>query len=479
MEKEAGKENFFKKLWGSFSSLDKFTKLFLVSMALFLVAVPTITKEYLDTRQRAAGPITSPTPSPTFVFGKSVLFNNVLTQNIQKLTILRNQNNTLKLNSDFTIEFWIKFNDFPNSDQPLLKIGNNLEVITRKDVYGFNYQVITTKNSSKFDVFSVNPALEKNEWYHMAYTYLKNYYGGSYIIYANGESRFSSSEPYEDDLANIEIGQILDGEIDEIRISNISRYPYTSGPSTYTKPSLPFTVDLNTMALLHLDDNTKDTSGNNNDGIFSGAPIFVNSTVGPAFIPITPPPTNISPTLTPTPPPTNISLNLYLDGIGFKNLTYDNKNPVNKKRNLTLQVFDLNNNLILEKTGEVDYSDTGGTFKGIVDLGYTLKTGTYNVKIRMEKYLKKLIKNVQMNANTNNITSETTLLPGDINIVKDQSGNTVVGDNKVNLADYQTFYSCLSSTTTACINKADLNSDNIVNLSDYSLLMKNYGKVGN
>lgn len=186
-----------------------------------------------------------------------------------------------------------------------------------------------------------------------------------------------------------------------------------------------------------------------------------------------------TPTTSPTPPPpTRLNLNLYLDGIGFKSRTYDNKNPLNKKRNLVLQVFDLNNNLLLEKTGEVNYSDSTGTFKDIVDLGYTLKTGTYNVKIRMEKYLKKSIKNIQVNANTDNTTSETALLPGDINIVKDQSGNTIVGDNKVNLQDYQTFYSCLSSTTADCINKADLNSDNIVNLSDYSLLMKNYGKVG-
>lgn len=299
----------------------------LATLFLIVAAVPLtvfIAQQQQETRQRASGPITAPIPSPTFIFGKSVLFNNISTQNIQKLTILRNQNNTLKLNFDFTIEFWVKFKELPATEQTLLSVGNRLKVITRKDVYGYTTRVVTTSDGTRSDVFDSNPVLQANKWYHMAFTYLKSAYGTtSYVIYADGNSTYWSNEPFKDDFSNIVIGEIANGEIDEIRISNTARYPYTSGPSTYTKPSLPFAADSNTMVLLHLDDNTKDTSGNDNDGIFSGTPAFVNSTVGPALVSITPPTPFVC-----TPCSADINKNGSVDTFDFTN--------VNDCRNKTL-----------------------------------------------------------------------------------------------------------------------------------------------
>lgn len=53
IEKDAEKENFSKKLWESFNSLDKFTKAFVIFILLFTIAVPVIKTQYFDTRQRA------------------------------------------------------------------------------------------------------------------------------------------------------------------------------------------------------------------------------------------------------------------------------------------------------------------------------------------------------------------------------------------------------------------------------------------
>lgn len=48
----------------------------------------------------------------------------------------------------------------------------------------------------------------------------------------------------------------FNGQIDEVRISNIARYT----ASTYTVPTAPFTTDSNTLGLYHLDGNATDTS---------------------------------------------------------------------------------------------------------------------------------------------------------------------------------------------------------------------------
>ncbi|RJQ38414.1 hypothetical protein C4559_01315 [Candidatus Microgenomates bacterium] len=50
---EASKENFIKKLWDFFVSLDNFTKVFLITFLFFTLAIPIITRQYLEIRQFA------------------------------------------------------------------------------------------------------------------------------------------------------------------------------------------------------------------------------------------------------------------------------------------------------------------------------------------------------------------------------------------------------------------------------------------
>ena len=61
------------------------------------------------------------------------------------------------------------------------------------------------------------------------------------------------------------MGKLLNGEIDEIRVSNSLRYPtaYVNN-SFYTIPQAPFSADGNTLVLFHLDNNLNDVSGNSN-----------------------------------------------------------------------------------------------------------------------------------------------------------------------------------------------------------------------
>lgn len=51
---EASKENFIKKLWDFFVSLDNFTKVFLITFLFFTLAIPIITRQYLEIRQFAS-----------------------------------------------------------------------------------------------------------------------------------------------------------------------------------------------------------------------------------------------------------------------------------------------------------------------------------------------------------------------------------------------------------------------------------------
>lgn len=78
------------------------------------------------------------------------------------------------------------------------------------------------------------------------------------------------------------------GEIDEVRISNVSRYDQDLNISP-----IPFTSDSNTIALLHFNDNFWDSSDYRNNAEARGRVILVNSAVGIQPTPI--------PTATPVP----------------------------------------------------------------------------------------------------------------------------------------------------------------------------------
>ena len=53
--KEINKEGFFRSIWGSYRSLDRFTQGFILTTLLLIVITPYIVNQYLNTLQEAAG----------------------------------------------------------------------------------------------------------------------------------------------------------------------------------------------------------------------------------------------------------------------------------------------------------------------------------------------------------------------------------------------------------------------------------------
>lgn len=113
----------------------------------------------------------------------------------------------------------------------------------------------------------------------------------------------------------------------------------------------------------------------------------------------------------------------------------------------------------------------GGNHTGTVDVANTIASGTYDIKVKADKYLRKLIQGVQITQNTTTRISQITLTLGDIN-----------GDNKLNIADYNILIDCFgakaNSQTCGNSNKdlADLDDNGRVDGVDYNLFLINLSK---
>lgn len=153
-----------------------------------------------------------------------------------------------------------------------------------------------------------NSYITPQQWYHFAVTknnqFLKLYLngvlegtrdisarplvnGGEIVLFGASGNFYGIDNP----------ANKLDGQLDEIRISNNVRYA-----QDFTPPSAPFISDSNTTALYHFDENVLDASGNGYDGTIVGGTTFIPSTIGSTITP-TPTPTS---SITPTPPPNNL-----------------------------------------------------------------------------------------------------------------------------------------------------------------------------
>lgn len=163
-------------------------------------------------------------------------------------------------------------------------------------------------------------------------------------------------------------------------------------------------------------------------------------------------------------------------------LVKGNINPKNKERQVKIEVFDNNSSgPILTKIGTVTYEESTGFFKALVDMGDTLKTGDYAVKIQVIKpigYLRKLIPPgiVHVTAGETNRMPQTdpsvTLIVGDINI-----------DNALDILDYNAYVSCFGDRAkdkNVCKdpNAVDLNDDGKTDdrsdLTDYRWLFESF-----
>jgi len=189
--------------------------------------------------------------------------------------------------------------------------------------------------------------------------------------------------------------------------------------------------------------------------------------LGPTSPPL---PTSIPTPTPPVPGSTVIDLSLTLEGIEAKR-TLPSKAALMP---IILEAFKDSDttNLVSSKQGLVVYNPVSGKFQGTVDFGILAK-GDYLVKIKINKYLKKLSQNVLTvigGTQTQTIPVAATLLRGSIN-----------DDDVIDVLDYNAILSCYGNklNTPLCKNRqvADLNFDGVVDIIDLNIIFRNFDKT--
>jgi len=208
-------------------------------------------------------------------------------------------------------------------------------------------------------------------------------------------------------------------------------------------------------------------------------PTFTPSpTKTPTPIPTKTPTPTLTNTPTPTPAPlaAKINITVFLHGIGnFGDNTnpslhsLSNKNPQRTQRTVLVEVKNSSNQPVSSKNGTVTYDPTTGNFKGTIDLGNQINSGSYLVFIKEPQFLKRRFPGIQLlTAGQANILPTTDLVAGDI-----------INDNALNILDYNQLLSCYSDfappkdcTDPAKKIEADINDDSKVNQFDYNLFLR-------
>lgn len=181
---------------------------------------------------------------------------------------------------------------------------------------------------------------------------------------------------------------------------------------------------------------------------------------------------SISPT--PTPGAMSLGLEVLLHGIGNSGdnatiaASLSNKNPLHQGRSVHVFAYDLNNQLVVDKIGSVSFASDSGSFKGTLDLGTTIPTGKYYIKIQSDYHLRRLVPGLQsLTEGTINIIPSVSLVAGDAD-----------NDNALTLLDYNMLIGCYSVLQPArsCTDQeklaTDFNDDGNVDGTDYNLFIR-------
>lgn len=221
----------------------------------------------------------------------------------------------------------------------------------------------------------------------------------------------------------------------------------------------------------------------------------VLSTTQPAAITITDqggvnPSISASPSGSPAPTAatTTISFTLLLHGVGNAgdnsnpdNSSFSNKNPLHPQRTINVQVYNSNNQLIASTSGSVIYNQNSGAFLGQVDLGANFPSGNYNIKVKTDRYLRKLVPGIiAIKQLQDNPLPPTQMVAGDVN-----------GDNTLNVLDYNALLDCgfgdisplpmqdpnSTANSPACqvhtpTQNVDLDDNGIIDSTDYNLFLR-------
>lgn len=210
----------------------------------------------------------------------------------------------------------------------------------------------------------------------------------------------------------------------------------------------------------------------------SGDPAAINilSTTNPASITILPS------------SKTTVSFTLLLHGIGSAGDTVNptgsslsNKNPLHPQQNINVFVYNNSNQLVSTGSGVINFDNNTGDYKGQAALVPGVPTGSYTVKVKSDRYLRRLIRGVPtITSDQDNPMPVTELVAGDTN-----------NDNRLDILDYNTLLDCgygqinpLPMTNSnskfaqsACQGHttpayADLEDNGIINIYDYNLFVR-------
>jgi hypothetical protein len=194
-------------------------------------------------------------------------------------------------------------------------------------------------------------------------------------------------------------------------------------------------------------------------------------------------PTNVLtsvPTSTPISSPTigqqnttKLALTVFLHGIGKGgdnvNMTSTgNFSPLHPQRNITIELFDSNNQLVTTRSGTVTFSSTNGNFIGTIDIG-NVGTGVYTGRIKAATYLRKSLSGIiSLSTGQTKTITPISLITGDSN-----------NDNQLSILDYNLLLDCFSDLSAArnCSDSnkkvaTDLTDDGNVNQFDYNLFLR-------
>lgn len=167
------------------------------------------------------------------------------------------------------------------------------------------------------------------------------------------------------------------------------------------------------------------------------------------------------PGFTPNPLDTQILVSAKIIGIG----TDGNRNPRHLTRSVTVEIYDMQNQLVKKGYGFIIF-DRMDTFRGIIHFG-TVDNGTYFIKILTPHLLKAAVMpTFQVLDNKRlNILPNVSLVQGDID-----------DDNIVNINDYNLALGCFQNKKCPDKDLIDFNDDMVGNIIDYNILLRNYWK---
>lgn len=233
------------------------------------------------------GPLPTPTPTPS----SNSHSLDLESTSSQYLSISDVNQTGLKMSNSFSIEMWVKFESTPTSGNVMVLVAKQNSEIGTDFGYQFRIhnisgtlQLSTTLSSSAGNgsLYATNWTPSVGTWYHVAVTWdssatkLKYYVDGTQL---GADITTSESALYTGGTAPFTIGiggnqtsEILDGKVDEVRVWNDVR---TAAEIADNKNTQLTGDEANLQGYWKLNSDTGDASGNNNDLVPNGSPVFV------------------------------------------------------------------------------------------------------------------------------------------------------------------------------------------------------------